>query len=51
MLQKLRQLDLSPVSYSKVGSLQIGVRTKVIDFYANFQLNRGSYEGAFELKG
>ena len=53
-LQKLRQLDLGPVSYSKVwilGSLQIGVRTKVIDFCAKFQLYRGSYEGALEIKG
>ena len=54
MLQKLRQLDIGPVSYSKVcilGSLQLGVCTKVIDFFAKFQLNRGSYEGALEMRG
>ncbi len=31
--------------------MQIGVRTKVIDFCAKCQLNRGSYEGALEIKG
>ena len=54
VLQKLRQLDLGTVSYSEVwilGSLQIGVPTKVIYFRAKFQLNWGSYDGALELKG
>ena len=42
------------MSYIRVrilGFQQIRVRINVIDFCAKFQLNRGSYEGALEIKG